>query len=350
VVNHGSDTVAAVDLAQFRVLSYIPVAPGPDRIVIRPHSQEVFVVGNTGSVSVVSVPERHVLQTFRPGPSARDLVFSSDGKRAYLLEPRSRRIDFLACEDGPDGLRETGHVQLAGKLAGLALTPDGKTLIAADTAGDQLVFVSVGEAKVVSTVRVGRGPGPLAVLPDGSKVFVADTGEEKISAVEIPSRQILSHIEIGDRPTGLLLKPDGGELFVFPGPSARLTIVDAFHDHVEQSVSTGRDPVAAVSRRDSSVLYVASATDGSVGALDIQNRVVLASAPVGVAPSALALTPDERFLVVADRGGSSLAILDANLADLHTQTKPLLTSWPLLTTVTVGAEPVDVVVPDGLRQ
>jgi DNA-binding beta-propeller fold protein YncE len=67
-------------------------------------------------------------------------------------------------------------------------------------------------------------------------------------------------------------------------------------------------------------------------ALDVQNRTLLAAIHIGIEPRALALTPDERFLAVADTSASTLAIL---------QTDPTT----LLTTVPVGATPVDVVVP-----
>jgi YVTN family beta-propeller protein len=158
----------------------------------------------------------------------------------------------------------------------------------------------------------------------------------------VASRKLLSHIEIGVRPTAMLLKPDGGEIFVLAAPSSTLVIVDAFHDNVEQTFPLGRDPAAGVFRQDMSVLYIANAGDGSVLALDVQNRQVLASTHVGMEPRALALTPDpdERLLVVADRAASSLAILHADLTSLSNDRSVLITTVP------VGASPVDVVVPN----
>ncbi len=88
------------------------------------------------------------------------------------------------------------------------------------------------------------------------------------------------------------------------------------------------------------MLYIANAGDGSVLALDVQNRAVLASTHVGMEPRALALTPDERLLVVADRAASSLAVLHADPTSLSNGRSVLITTVP------VGASPVDVVVPD----
>jgi len=125
----------------------------------------------------------------------------------------------------------------------------------------------------------------------------------------------------------------------FSVQTSELVIVDAFHDNVEQTFPTGREPVTGVFRRDSSILYIANAADGSVTALDADNRVVLASTHVGMEPHALALTPDERFLVVADSAASSLAVLHADPTSLGNNRSVLIT------TVAVGARPVDVIVP-----
>jgi len=176
-------------------------------------------------------------------------------------------------------------------------------------------------------------------LPYGSKVFVAHTGAETVSAADLSTQRLLSHIEVGARPSTLVLKPDGGELFTLSAAANTLTILDAFHDNAEQTLPTGRGPAAGVFRRDGSVFYIANAGDGSVTALDVRTRVLLTSTTVGTEPRALALTPDERFLLVADRAASTLAVLHAEPSSLDTGRSALVTTVP------VGAQPVDVVVP-----
>ena len=350
VANEDSNTVAAVNLADFHVVASIPVGAKPEQLAVRPHHQELWAVSALGTISVIDFPALRVVQTLRIGSSASNLIFAPNGDQTYVLDGDS---DLIVFGDGKPGevLRESGRVRLGGKLASLALAPDGKTLVVADAATGRLVFVSVAARRVLGTVEVGRGPGPIVILPDGSKAFVADTEEEKVSAADTASRQILSHIEISTKPSALLLKPDGGELFVLSAQGGIATIVDALHDNVEQTFPTGRGTAAGVIRRDQSVLYLANAGDGSVTCLDVENRVVLNSTYVGTEPRALALTPDERFLVVADRGASSLAVLRADprsrdrKGQLWMDPKRSL----LLTTVPVGAGPVDVVVPEWQR-
>ena len=350
VANEDSNTVAAVNLADFHVVASIPVAAKPEQLAIRPHRQELWAVSALGTISIIGFPSLRVVQTLHIGNSARHLIFAPNGDHTYMLD---RDSGFIVFGDGKPGEvpRESGRVRLGGKLASLALAPDGKTLVVADAATNGLIFVNVETRMVLGSVEVGKGPGPIVLLPDGSKALVADTEEDKVSAVDTASRQILSHIEISSRPTALLLKPDGGELFVLSAEGGIATIVDTLHDNVEQTFPTGRGTTAGVIRRDQSMLYLANAGDGSVTCLDVENRVVLNSTHVGTEPRALALTPDERFLVVADRAASSLAVLRADPS--ARDSKGQLWMDPkrslLITTVPVGAGPVDVVVPEWLQ-
>ncbi len=349
VVNHDSATLAAVNLADFHVTAALQVAPQPERVLARPLARQLYVVAAPGKISVASYPRLRLVATLVVGRSAAHLEFAQDGRSAYLLDPADHEVVFLDCAGRPGDSPENAvpkvafRLRLAGALAGLALSPDGRTLVAATHAPNLITFISTATRQPLGSVEVGEGAGPMVILPDNSKVFVADTGEEKISAASLPTRQLFAHIEIGARPTALLLKPDGGEIFALAAQSSTLIILDAFHDNVEQTFPLGRNAVAGVFRGDMSVLYIANAGDGSVTALDVQHREVLASTRVGVEPRALALTPDERLLVVADRAASSLAILAADPASLSNDRSVLLTTVP------VGASPVDVVVPDDLQ-
>jgi len=345
VVNQQSSTLAAVNLADFHVTASLPVSPQPERVLVRPNSRQLYVVSAPGKLTVAAFPVLRTVRTLDLGGSARDLQFSHDGHSAYVLDPADHEVVFLDCGGAAGTPPEAAvpkvmfRLKLGGTLRDLALSPDGKTLVAASENPNLITFISTETRQVLGTTEVGQSPGPLVILPDNSKVFVADSGEQKISAAALTPQKLFSHIEIGTRPTAMLLKPDGGEIFVLAAENSRMVVLDAFHDNLEQTYPLGSNPVAGVFRQDMSVLYIADAGDGSVLALDVQTRELLASTHVGMAPCALALTPDQRLLVVADRAAASLAILQADPASLSNDRSVLIT------TIQVGASPVDLVIP-----
>ncbi len=348
VLNQQSSTLAAVNLADFHVTASLPVVPQPERVLVRPNARQLYIVSPIGKLSVVAFPDIHVLSTLEVGASSRDLQFAPDGRSAYVLDPANHELVFIDCapsaDVNPDAAlpKVASRLRLAGILRTLALAPDGKTLVVAAENPNQISFVNSKSRRKLGTIALNAAPGQMSILPDDSKVFIADAGTKKISVVFLPEGKLYSDLELGALPSCLLLKPDGGEIFALSGESSSMMIIDAFHDNVEQTFAFGSKPVAGVFRRDMSLLYIANAGDGSVQALDVQTREVVASTHVGMSPVALALTPDpdERLLVVADRAASSLAILQADPASLANDRSPLIT------TVQVGAAPVDVVIPN----
>lgn len=347
VANEVSNTLAVVNLASFQMIASIPVAPEPVRVLARPHARELFVLSRSGTVSVITYPELRVTASIRIGSPAANLVMSADGRLAAANNARGE-IVWIDC----DSRTIEGRLTTGGDISGLAFSPNGKMLVAADSAHDRLIFVDVQSGTIRGETHVGKAPGPIATLPDGSKLFVADTGEAKISAVDVATRQVLSNIDLASRPLALALKPDGGELIALCPESATLAILDTFHDDVESEMPTGIDPVAAVPTRDSAKLYVANRGDGTVEAIDLQNRSQpgsVLSTRAGIAPSALALTPDERFLAVTDSASSSLAVLGTVPISTKSSRVPSVPHLPLITTINVGAQPVDVAVPDWLK-
>lgn len=360
VANQLSSTVAVVNLASFRVTNSIPVPTSPTEVMARPGRQELYVLSQSGSLSVIEYPALRLTATIPVGAGAANLVLSNDGRLAALSNAAGEVV-FVDCA----ARRVRGRAKVGGDIAGLVFTPDAGTLIAADRAGDRLIFVDTPTTKVSGEVAVGKAPGPMVMMPDGAKLFVGDTGEPKISIVDVATKQILSHLELASAPLALVLKPDGGELVALSRDSATLTILDTFHDDVEEDrpISTGKRPVAGVPTRDSTRLYIVNQgaaaqaagdsgevkeTDGggSVEAIDLQNRAVLGTTHVGTMPAVIALTPDERFLAVADPGTSTLAVLATG--PLNPKPKVPGTPLPLITMIPVGTRPVSVTIPDWL--
>ncbi|HET7841159.1 MAG TPA: hypothetical protein VFM21_06110 [Terriglobia bacterium] len=330
VANQQGNSVAAVDLGSFQVVSSIPVAPSPSQVAVRPGAKEVYAVASTGSVNVIAFPELRVRKTIVIGRSASNLVFSPDGNRAYVLNPAEDLVMALDC----GSWREIGRLRLAGKPSSIALSRDGKVLMASALPSD-LLFIDPESMKLLATVEVGQNPGPMAVRADGKVVFVSAAGQKSISAVEIPSRQLLANLAVAAPVASLVFKPDGGELYALSSAGSVTIILDAYHDEVEQTITAGLTPVAGAFRQDMTTFYIATAGDGNVTALDVQTRNVIAVVHAGTQPSSLALTPDQRFLAVTDAATSSLAILRTD-------------KLGLVTTIPVGSNPAHVVIPDWL--
>ena len=350
VVNEGSSTLALVNLGTLQLTSSISLAPQPIKIIARPGTDELWILSRSGTLTVIKDPGLQIAASIHIGSAAAGFAMTQDGRLAAAYDPKADQVRLIDC----NSRAVAGRIEAGAGISALAFTADGEMLVASDAAHDRLVLIGTGNHRILGEIAVGKEPGAIALLRDGSKLFVADVGEAKLSAIDLGSRQVLSNIELASAPGALVLKPDQGELIALGRDAATLMILDTFHDDVETEMPAGAKPAAAVITKDSSKLYIANAGDGTVEAIDLQNRVVLASTRVGVAPNALALTPDERVLAVADPASSTLAILGTEPLNPKLKIKakppPVITTLPLITTISVGARPVDVVIPDWLPE
>ncbi|MGH9452313.1 MAG: YncE family protein [Terriglobia bacterium] len=327
VANRAGKSVAVVNLSHFDVTRVIPLGFAPAKIAQRPAHPEVFVTSLTGQVAVIHFPELTLAGSFQTGRGPNQLVFTRGGGAAYVLGGGGRTIFKIDC----GSLRALAAFHLASPLSSIALDSHRNTLLGKDSAEGTLVFIDAKNGKIKGSVETGKGVGSIVVTADGGKAFVAAAGADEVTAVDLAREQILSRIDVGSRPSLLVLKPDGGELFALSGPDSTMTILNVSYDSVEESHPSGADPVAAVFTRDSRWLYIANAGDGAVTRFDVQNRRDF-PVHVGITPQALALTPDERFLAVADSAAGRLTVIRAATGDL-------------MTSIPVGANPVDVVIP-----
>ncbi|HTV54200.1 MAG TPA: hypothetical protein VMI06_04720, partial [Terriglobia bacterium] len=307
IATRRAQCVAVVDLGNFKLLETIPLGFAPQRISVRPHNHELLITSEAGDIGVIRYPDQKVITTLETGSRDTRLCFSRDGRRGYAVGADQHEIIVLA----GDPPHVTQRYRFKETISRLALTPDGKTLLAEAVRLDHLLFINTNDGRILGSLPLGENAGQMVILPDGAKVFVADPGENAVYAEDIPARQTLSRIEMGYTPNLLALKPDGGEIFAISSKSSTITLLDTSSDSVEQALPVGANPVAAIFSADSSTAYIANAGDGTVTTLDVQNRGTVASTRIGVEPVALALTPDQRFLAVVDAGAGSVAIVRA---------------------------------------
>ncbi|MEO8680917.1 MAG: beta-propeller fold lactonase family protein [Vicinamibacterales bacterium] len=93
---------------------------------------------------------------------------------------------------------------------GLAVTPDGKILLATSKVYGQLYAYSLPELKPIGNVHVGQHPEWMTLTPDGKQVYVAAAGDNSVTAVDLATLKVVAKVPVGQVPkrngTALLQK------------------------------------------------------------------------------------------------------------------------------------------------
>jgi len=291
--------------------------------------------------------------------SPLELLFSSDGARAYVLCQQSDEIRVLdASTYAPVKTIRVGHVP-----RGMALSAAGDRLYVTNSWDDTLTVIDTRILAAVSTWPVGAEPS--GVTPDraGKFLFVANRISDDIAVLDAQTGAELKRLMAGRGASYLTLSPDGSRIYathIYPDPSPRrtglenrtapeseITVIDATN-----AVVIDRIPLHSIA----GVFHLALSADGRLGAVaeyHPKNLVPLAHLEHGGAfaytltlfgprvgrpievpldeldryasqPFGVAISPDDRRLYVSIGGSECVLAIDLPrlLRFIHSRPRP----------------------------
>ena len=179
------------------------LARQPDSVVcvaFSPDGKLLAVGDERGTVRVYDKAEKApalkaTLAAHKDGP-VWAVAFSPDGQTlATGGRDKAARLWDVSKAKGPPAASLDGH---AGDVRGVAFSPDGTRLYAAG--GDEVRTWDVATAKAVASVKAGPRVNGVAVSPDGKTVVTAGTkGAAKVWAVKDGVPTTPTPLEAGDR-------------------------------------------------------------------------------------------------------------------------------------------------------
>ena len=197
------------------------------------HAAVCISVNNT--VAITDLVAGKVERTIDVGVAPYDVVFSTDGKTAYVSNWGGRR----ATKD--DRTQES---------AGTPVVVDERGVASTGTIG----VIDLAAGKQVTEIAVGLHPSDLELTRDGKTLFVANANSDTVSVIDIASRSVRATINVrpdeklpfGSMSNALALSGDEKTLFVADGGNNALAVVDVAGAKVNGFIPTGWYPGALV--------------------------------------------------------------------------------------------------------
>jgi YVTN family beta-propeller protein len=197
-------------------------------------------------------------------------------------------------------------------VAGLAVSKDGKTLVAANFQNDSVSIVDTDTRQVLQEVKffvpgskVATGEFPFYVAikstKDGAatKVFASSQRDDEVLAVDI-STQAVTRIPVGSQPNKIRLSPDENLLYVANGNSDSVSVIDTISNKVVRIINLSRpkdkykgaNPNSLAFSPDSKTLYVTLGGENAVAVVNLSNGRVVGRIPTGWYPNSVSVSDD----------------------------------------------------------
>jgi len=215
-----------VDLQRRAHVGDIDLTPyiAPHTLRLAPDGMIYITCENSAVVAIIDPAAHKVVGAIDSGSTnGHRLVISPDGQRLYTENEEDATVSVI---DLP-GRKLLGKIETPRPLAGIAISPDGRTIVAVDDAEPSLFLIDTAVGRVCDEVRLEGVPKPAQIAryaPDDSLIVVTSLNSGTVSLVDASFRQQTA-IKVGSQPMDMAFR--GNELFVACQGDGSVHVVDA---------------------------------------------------------------------------------------------------------------------------
>lgn len=262
-----------------------------------------FVINsNDASLSLLNLDTRQEIRRIPMLREPHHMALTPDHKSLVIGDTAGNTLFFL----DPN----TGAVQRQAVISDpyqLQYSPDGRYLTIAGLARAQIDIYDAATLKLLHRIPARSMPSHINYAPDSSVVFVSLQSTDRLIAIETATGRILWNTKVGRTPAGVLW--DRGRLLIGIMGEAHFAVVDPVDGHVERTVSTGRGAHTMFLTHDGKLLYATNRVDGTVTVIDPVSLNVIRTIQVPGGPDDMDFAPDGKIWATL-RFAQSVAILD----------------------------------------
>jgi 6-phosphogluconolactonase (cycloisomerase 2 family) len=223
--------------------------------------------------------------------------------------------------NAPDATISLGHsakgcgstaglgLSVAPNAAGLAISTDGKTLVAANNYNDSISIIDTTGGTppyeydlrpfATSHAQDGTTGGtfPYSVVLKGNIAYVGSDRDREVIAVNITNKTLVARIPTDGNPNGMTLSADGSTLFVAQDNQDQVAVIDTASNTITHKIdtrgparlhfptnTTGAAPTAVTVNAATKTLYAVNAGSNSIAVIPLTGPYAFST--VGLLPTA----------------------------------------------------------------
>lgn len=209
----------------------------PHTLKLGPDGLIYITCENSAVVAVIDRDSNKIIDAIDSGSTnGHRLIIAPDGQRLYTENEEDGTVSVI---DLPKR-KLLGKIKTPRPLAGIAISPDGATVIAVDDAQPTLFLIDTAAGRVREELVLKDVPKPAQIAryaPDNSLLAVTSLNSDTVSLID-PSFREQTAIKVGSQPMDMAFCD--AELFVACQGDGSVHIIDIPNKRAEGSFSAGK--------------------------------------------------------------------------------------------------------------
>jgi YVTN family beta-propeller protein len=238
---HPGHTIAIIDIASRQMTGTIDVSPyiAPHGLMIDSKGTLYVTCDLSRKLLVINPQKRSIEAAIDTEGTGHFLAILPDASKAYVANKNDK--PFISVID-LKARKMVGQIPAPNGTQGIAVSPDGKRVLAVDFGMPQLIVIDPVTDKVIDTIPLQSAPKQFRVKfsPDGSEVLTTSSDAptaDLLKAADLHGQQIV--LTVGKTPMGMAFAADGRTALVMNHGEGTISIVDLQEGRVTGKFDAG---------------------------------------------------------------------------------------------------------------
>ena len=299
-------------------------APMPSSAVNQP---KLAVILNSGeaSVSLIDMPSRQVIKTIPVGKEPHHLMMTPDEKTLLIANAAGNDVVLM----NPSTGELTGRIPNIIDPYQIGYSPNHKWFVANGNRLDRVdIYAANGaDLKLAKTVKLAKTPSHIAFTADSKTAFITLQDSSELAAIDLETQSVLWVMPTGKVPAGLWMTPGDQYLLVGITGDDYVQVIDWKTRKEVKRIPTGKGAHNFRPLGDKKHVFVSNRIASSISLINMQTLEKvgdITGLPAG--PDDMEITPDGKTLWVTLRFAKKVGVID-------------IPSMKLMTVIPVGKSP-----------
>jgi YVTN family beta-propeller protein len=306
-----------------------PLAPltAPQPIAITSAQPKLAVILNSGSasVSLIDMSSRQVVKTIPVGKEPHHLMMTPDQKTLLIANSQGNDVVLM----NPVSGEITGRVPNIIDPYQIGYSPNHKWFVANGNRLDRVdIYAANGaDLKLSKTVNLGKTPSHIAFTSDSKIAFITLQDSSELAAIDLEAQKVLWVMPTGRVPAGLWMTPGDQYLLVGITGEDNVQVIDWKNRKEVKRILTGKGAHNFRPLGDKKHVFVSNRIDSSISLINMQTLEKvgdITGLPSG--PDDMEITPDGKTMWVTFRFAKKVGVID-------------IPTMKLVTVIPVGKSP-----------